>query len=126
MHDYPQIRLLFFNIRTNYYKFNLNHLFGIKIDETLRSDVGLKEDSVRDKKKLAYPGWKTFFDCVFLLGMFLLVAKLIILCLNLFLDTNIVIPAGLPKILSNFLPLALMVIGGVGADQLKRKYIVEG
>jgi hypothetical protein len=37
--------------------------------------------------------------------------------------TNIIIPDGLPKILSNFLPLALMIIGGIGSDQLKNKYI---
>jgi transcriptional regulator with XRE-family HTH domain len=97
---------------------NLSDLFGITIDEMLRSDEELKEKVIRDSKKL-----KSFFDSVFLLGAFLLVAKLIIIGLNHFVGTNIIIPDGLPKIISNFLPLALMIIGGIGSDQLKNKYI---
>lgn len=89
----------------------------------LRSDGELKEKVIRDSKKLAYPKWKAFFDSVFLLGVFLLVVKLIIIGLNYFAGMDIIIPEGLPKVLSNFLPLALMVIGGIGADQLKTKYI---
>jgi hypothetical protein len=52
-----------------------------------------------------------------------LVEKLILLGLNHFVGTNIIIPDGLPRILSNFGPLALMIIGGIGSDQLKDKYI---
>jgi len=89
----------------------------------LRSDEELKEKVIRDSKKLAYPKWKTFFDSVFLLGVFLLVVKLIITGLNHFVGTNIIIPDGLPKIMSNLLPLALMIIGGAISDQLKNKYI---
>lgn len=110
--NYPSIEVII----------NLSDLFGITIDELLRSDEELKEKVIQDSKKLAYPGWKTFFDCLFLMGTFLLVAKLIVYGLNHFFNTNIIIPEGLPKLLSNILPLALMVIGGAGSDQLKNKY----
>jgi transcriptional regulator with XRE-family HTH domain len=111
--NYPSIEVII----------RLSDLFGMTIDEMLRSDEGLKEKVIRDSKKLAHPKWKAFFDSVFLLGALLLVAKLILLGLNHFVGTNIVIPNGLPKILSNFLPLTLMIIGGIGSDQLKDKYI---
>ncbi len=111
--NYPSIEVII----------GLSDLFGITIDEMLRSDEELKEKVIRDSKKLAYPKWKTFFDSVFLAGIFLLAAKLIIMGLNYFVGTNINISGGVPKIISNFLPLALMIIGGVGSDQLKNKYI---
>jgi len=111
--NYPSIEVII----------DLSDLFGITIDEILRSDHELKAKVIRDSKKLAYPKWKVFFDCLFLLGGILLIAKLIILGLNHFVSTNLIIPAGLPKILSNFLPLALMVIGGAGSDKLKKIYI---
>lgn len=54
----------------------------------------------------------------------LLLVKLIILSLNYFIGTEILVTDGTSlKIISNFLPLALMVIGGVGLDSLKKKYI---
>lgn len=89
----------------------------------LRSDKELKEKVIQDSKKLAYPKWKAFFDSVFILGAFLLVTKLIIIGLNYLVGTNIIIPDGLPKVISNFLPLVLMIIGSIGSDQLKNKYI---
>lgn len=102
---------------------DLSDLFGITVDELLRSDKELKEKVIRDSKQLAHPKWKAFFDSVFLLGAFLLVIKLIILGLHYFVSTSIMIPEGVPKVISNFLPLALMIIGGIGSDQLKDKYI---
>lgn len=110
--NYPSIEVII----------DLSDLFGITIDEMLRSDKALKEKVIQDSKKLAYPKWKTFFDSMFLLGLLLLVTKLIILGFNHFVGTVIVIADGLPKIISNFLPLALMIIGGVGSDQLKEIY----
>lgn len=101
---------------------DLSDLFNITIDELLRSDEELKEKVIQDSKQLAYPRWKVFFDSVFLLGVFLLIAKLSILALNYFADTNILLLEGIPKVLANFLPLALMVIGGIGSDQLKNNY----
>ncbi|WP_453993072.1 helix-turn-helix domain-containing protein [Bacillus nitroreducens] len=110
--NYPSIEVII----------ELSDLFGITIDELLRSDKELTEKVIQDSKKLAYPKWKTFFDGIFMLGVFLLVIKLIILGLNNFVGTNITILEGLPKGVANFGPLALMVIGGIGTDQLKNKY----
>ncbi len=112
--NYPSIEVII----------DLSDLFGITIDEMLRSDKELKEKVIQDSKKLAYPKWKVFFDSVFLLGVFLLVVKLIIFGLNYFVGTNIVILEGLSKGVVSFLPLILMVIGGMGSDSLKKKYIV--
>ncbi|KAB7670809.1 helix-turn-helix domain-containing protein [Bacillus sp. B1-b2] len=111
--NYPNIEVII----------DLSDLFGITIDELLRSDEELKEKVIQDSKKLAYPRWKVLFDGVFLLGVFLLISKIIIIALNYFFDTNILILEGLPKAITNFLPLILMVIGGIGSDQLKDKYI---
>src|SRR5699024_2809357 len=112
--NYPSIEVII----------NVSDLFGITIDELLRSDEELKEKVIRDSKQLAYPKWKTFFDSLFLLGVFLLLVKLIILGLNYFVGTEILVTYGKGlKIISNFLPLALMVIGGIGSDSLKKKYI---
>lgn len=102
---------------------HLSDLFGITVDEMLRSDKELKEKVIRDSKKLAHPKWKAFFDSLVFLGVLFLIAKLIIVGLNYFVGTDIRIPEGLPKILSNFLPLALLIIGSVGSEQLKNKYI---
>ncbi|GLO67542.1 transcriptional regulator [Oceanobacillus kimchii] len=112
--NYPSIEVII----------NLSDLFGITIDELLRSDEELKEKVIRDSKQLAHPKWKTFFDSLFLLGAFLLLVKLIILGLNYFIGTEFLVTDGkLVKILANFLPLAMMIIGGIGSDSLKDKYI---
>jgi hypothetical protein len=50
------------------------------------------------------------------------VSKLIIFGLNKFAGTDITILESMP-VVSNFLPLALMVIGGIGSDYLKDKYV---
>ncbi len=50
----------------------------------------MKEKIIRDGKKLAYPKWKAFFDGVFLLGVFLLVAKLLIIALNRLVGLDII------------------------------------
>ena len=101
----------------------MSDLFGITIDELLRSDEELKEKVIQDSKQLAYPKWKVLFDSVFLLGVLLLVSKIIIISLNYFAGTNILILEGFPKVVTNFLPLILMVIGGIGSDRLKSKYM---
>lgn len=112
--NYPSIEVII----------DLSDLFGITIDELLRSDEELKEKVIQDSKQLAHPKWKTFFDSLFLLGAFLLVVKLIILGLNYFVGTEILVSDGESlKIIANFLPLVLMIIGGFGSDSLKSKYI---
>nr|MBO2504280.1 transcriptional regulator [Bacilli bacterium] len=57
----------------------LSDLFGITIDEMLRSDNDLKEKVIQDSKKLAHPKLKSFFDSLFLLGVLLILIKIIIL-----------------------------------------------
>jgi transcriptional regulator with XRE-family HTH domain len=111
--NYPNIEVII----------DLSDLFGITIDELLRSDEELKEKVIQDSKKLAYPRWKVLFDSVFLIGAFLLVSKIIIIALNHFFGTNILILEDVPKFVANFLPLILMVTGGIGSDKLKDKYI---
>ena len=111
--NYPNIEVII----------DLSDLFCITIDELLRSDVELQNKVIQDSKKLAYPKWKVLFDSVFLLGVFLLVIKVIIITTNYFFDTNILLLEGLPKFMTNFLPLILMLIGGVGSDQLKNKFL---
>lgn len=111
--NYPSIEVII----------ELSDLFGITIDELLRSDEELKEKVIQDGKQLAYPKWKGFFDSVFVIGAILLITKLIILGLNYFVGTEIMLLKTLPKFVSNFLPLILMVIGGIGSDQLKNKFI---
>lgn len=110
--NYPSIEVII----------DLSDLFGVTIDDLLRSDEGLKEKVIQDSKQLAYPKWKVLFDSMFLLGVFLLVLKLSIMALNYFVGTNILILEGLPKVVTNFLPLILMVVGGIGSDGLKDKY----
>lgn len=111
--NYPSIEIII----------ELSDLFDITIDEMLRSDNKLTEQVIQDSKKLAYPKWKTFFDSVFMLGVFVLLAKLIIFGLNYFFGTNILILEGLPKGVFSFSPLVLMIVGGIGSDSLKNKYI---
>lgn len=110
--NYPNIEVII----------DLSDLFGITIDELLRSDQVLTEKVIQDSKQLAYPKWKLMFDSVFLLGVFLLVSKLIIIGSNHFFGTNILLE-GLPSVVVNFSPLVLMVIGGIGSDQLRDKYL---
>ncbi|AIM15122.1 MULTISPECIES: helix-turn-helix domain-containing protein [Neobacillus] len=110
--NYPSIEIII----------ELSDLFGITIDELLRSDKELTEKVIKDSKQLAYPKWKTFFDTVFMLGVFLLIIKLSILGFNYFVGTKITILEGLPKFVVNFLPFVLMVVGGIGSDSLKNKY----
>lgn len=114
--NYPSIEVII----------NLSDLFEITIDELLRSDEELTEKVIRDSKQLAYPKWKAFFDSVFLLGVFLLVAKLMMLGINYLFGLDIFVTEGKTlKVMANFLPLILMLIGGIGSDSLKKKYLDE-
>lgn len=112
--NYPSIEVII----------DLSDLFEITIDELLRSDEALTEKVIQDSKQLAHPKWKTFFDSLFLLGIFLLIAKLTILGMNYFIGTGILISEDKSlKFISNFLPLILMIIGGIASDSLKDKYL---
>lgn len=110
--NYPSIEVII----------DLSDLFEITIDELLRSDEELKEKVIQDSKQLAHPKWKVFFDSMFLLGVFLLLTKLVIIASNYFFKTDILMMEGIPRFITNFLPLFLMVVGGIGSDKLKDKY----
>ncbi|MCE4050749.1 MULTISPECIES: helix-turn-helix domain-containing protein [Terrabacteria group] len=110
--NYPSIEMII----------HLSDLFGVTIDELLRSDKELKDKVIKDSKQLAHPKWKVFFESIFSIGVLLLVAKLIILLLNHFGGTAISLE-GIPTGIVSFLPLVLMLVGGIGADQLKNKYV---
>lgn len=112
--NYPSIEVII----------DLSDLFGMTIDELLRSDEELTEKVIQDSKQLAHPKWKAFFDSLFLLGVFLLLVKLVTLGLDYFAGTEMLLVEGkFPKFIMNFLPLALMIIGGMGSDGLKDKYV---
>ncbi|MFH7830750.1 helix-turn-helix domain-containing protein [Bacillus luti] len=109
--NYPSIEIII----------HLSDLFGITIDELLRSDEELTQKVIEDSKQLAHPKWKVFFDSLFMLGVFLFITKIVVWMLNKFAGASITIVADTPYVM-NFLPLILMVIGGMGSDKLKKIY----
>ncbi|MBX0355218.1 helix-turn-helix domain-containing protein [Bacillus toyonensis] len=109
--NYPSIEIII----------HLSDLFGITIDELLRSDEELTQKVIEDSKQLAYPKWKVFFDSLFMMGVFLFVTKIIVWMLNKFAGASVTIVADTPYVM-NFLPLILMIIGGAVSDKLKKIY----
>ncbi|MED3086291.1 helix-turn-helix domain-containing protein [Bacillus toyonensis] len=109
--NYPSIEIII----------HLSELFGITIDELLRSDEELTQKVIEDSKQLAYPKWKVFFDSLFMMGVFLFVTKIIVWMLNKFAGASFTIVADAPYVM-NFLPLILMIIGGAVSDKLKKIY----
>lgn len=63
--NYPSIEIII----------HLSDLFGITIDELLRSDEELTQKIIEDSKQLAYPKWKVFLDSLFMIGVFCLLQK---------------------------------------------------
>ncbi|WP_208589495.1 helix-turn-helix domain-containing protein [Gracilibacillus suaedae] len=98
----------------------LSDLFGVTIDELLRSDDELKEKLINDSKQLAHPKLKELFDVLFLVGAVLLILKIGILILNNFTALDITLFGG--KFLWNFGPLLLMIGAGIGSNIVKEKY----
>ncbi|MBU5217989.1 helix-turn-helix transcriptional regulator [Bacillus albus] len=109
--NYPSIEIII----------HLSDLFGITIDELLRSDEELTQKVIEDSKQLAYPKWKVFFDSLFMMGVFLFITKIVVWILNKFAGANITIIADAPYVM-NVLPLILMVIGGTASNKLKKIY----
>ncbi|KLA01680.1 hypothetical protein B4153_1014 [Bacillus cereus] len=60
-----------------------------------------------------------------MMGVFLFVTKIVVWILNKFTGASITLVADAPYVM-NFLPLILMVIGGIGSDKLKKIYIDRG
>ncbi|AQY37469.1 helix-turn-helix transcriptional regulator [Bacillus thuringiensis] len=109
--NYPSIEIII----------HLSDLFDITIDELLRSDEELTQKIIKDSKQLAYPKWKVFFDSLFMIGVFLFIAKIVVWMLNKFAGASIAIVADAPYVM-NLLPLVFMIIGGIGSDKLKKIY----
>ena len=101
----------------------ISDLFGLTIDELLRSDEELTRKVIRDGKKLAYPKLKSLFDVLFLIGVAWLILKLGILALNKWTPLDIPLFGG--KFLWNFGSLILMVGAGIGSGVLKDIYRKE-
>lgn len=108
--NYPSIEIII----------KLSDLFGVTIDELLRSDEELKEKVIKDSKQLAYPKLKFTFDVVFLLGVALLIIKLGILILNKLTPLDITLMGG--SFFWNFGPLLFMLLGGIVSGVVKEKY----
>ena len=99
--NYPNIEILI----------KISDLFGLTIDELLRSDEELTRKVIKDGKQLAYPRLKFFFDIVFMAGVVLLVIKLGVLLLNKAAGLDIALPGG--TFLWNSGSLILMVAAGL-------------
>ncbi|MDQ0061679.1 helix-turn-helix domain-containing protein [Paenibacillus harenae] len=108
--NYPSIEIII----------KISDLFGVTIDELLRSDEELTKKVINDGKKLAYPRLKLIFDVVFLIGAILWIIKLGVFMLNKFTDLDI--PLYGESFIWNFGPLVLMVGAGIGSGVVKEKY----
>lgn len=112
--NYPNIEILI----------KLSDLFGVTIDELLRSDEQLTRQVIRDGKQLKYPRLKAFFDLLFMAGVVMLVVKIGILLLNKVASLDIPLIGG--TFLWNFGSLFLIVVAGIGSNALKDKYKTSG
>lgn len=63
--NYPSIEIII----------HLSDLFGITIDELLRSDEELTQKVIEDSKQLAYPKWKVFLIVYLWSGYFCFLQK---------------------------------------------------
>ncbi|SFE81765.1 DNA-binding transcriptional regulator, XRE-family HTH domain [Paenibacillus algorifonticola] len=108
--NYPSIEVII----------NISDLFGLTIDELLKSDEELTKKVIRDSKQLAYPKSKFIFDVLVAAGIILLITKLGVLFLNKVMSWDMALFGG--TFFWNFGPLILMVIGGIGSGIMKEKY----
>ena len=108
--NYPSIEMVI----------KISDLFGVTVDELLRSDEELTKKVIHDSKQLKYPRLKATFDVLFLAGVVLLVVKLGVLLLNKLTAYDIALYGG--SFLWNFGPLLLMVGAGIGSGIVKDKY----
>jgi transcriptional regulator with XRE-family HTH domain len=72
--SYPSIELLI----------KLSELFDLTLDELVKGDHSLKEKIIKDGKQLAYPRWKTFFEILTVISVFLIVANISLVILGFF------------------------------------------
>ncbi|UOQ45597.1 helix-turn-helix domain-containing protein [Halobacillus salinarum] len=98
----------------------VSDLFGVTIDELLRSDEELTEKVIRDSRQPAYPNLKFTFDSLFLIGAVLLLVKIVFILLNKFTSLDFAFFGG--SFFWNFGPLILMIGAGIGSEMVKGKY----
>ncbi len=108
--NYPSIEIII----------KISDLFGVTIDELLRSDEELTKKVIQESKRLAHPKLKFTFDVLFLAGAAMLAFKLAVLLLNKLASLDIALLGG--SFIWNFGPLVLMIGAGIGSDALKKKY----
>ncbi|KGA95837.1 XRE family transcriptional regulator [Alkalihalobacillus alcalophilus ATCC 27647 = CGMCC 1.3604] len=111
--NYPSIEIII----------KVSDLFGVTIDELLRSDEDLKEKVIQDSRQLAHPKLKFLFDMFWLMGAAFFLFKIVSLALNYFTAINIPLLGG--SFIWNFGPLILMVGGAIGSNTLKDMYKEE-
>lgn len=111
--NYPSIEIIL----------KISDLFGVTVDELLRSDEELTKKVIKDSKQLAHPRLKFTFDIVFCVGFAVLVIKLAVLLLNKLAGQDIPLFGG--TFFWNFGSLILMIGGGLGSNMLKEKYKEE-
>jgi len=108
--NYPSIEIII----------KVSDLFGVTIDELLRSDEELTKKVINDSRQLAYPRLKFGFDVIFLTGVAFLLVKLGVLLLNKLTPLDFTLFGG--SFLWNFGALILMIVGAIGSNALKEKY----
>ncbi|MBW7477331.1 helix-turn-helix domain-containing protein [Paenibacillus oenotherae] len=111
--NYPSIEVII----------KISDLFGLTIDELLRSDEELTKKVIKDSKQLAHPKLKLVFDLLFMLGLALMFIKIGILILNKLTELDIALFGG--TFSWNIGTIALMVVGGIGSNVLKDKFKEE-
>ncbi|MFD1019531.1 helix-turn-helix domain-containing protein [Thalassobacillus hwangdonensis] len=111
--NYPSIEIII----------KLSDLFGVTIDELLRSDEELTEKVIKDSKQLAHPKLKRFFDSLLLLSVGLFFMKIGVVLLNKFTALDVTFLGD--SFLWNFGPLLLFIVSGIASETLKEKYKAE-
>ncbi len=100
----------------------LSDLFGVTIDELLRDDERLKKEIVKGSEKVRHPRWVSFFDWVFMTGLALLLMKATIGVLAYFEIVGLEADF-LRGWLPSLIPVALMLIGAIAAEELRKDTI---
>ncbi|WP_044481422.1 helix-turn-helix domain-containing protein [Paenibacillus antibioticophila] len=108
--NYPSIEIII----------KISDLFGVTIDELLKSDEELAKKVIKESRQLAYPRMKFAFDVLFLAGFALLVIKLGVLLLNKVTPLEIALQGS--SYFWNFGSLIGMLGGGIGSGILKEQY----
>jgi transcriptional regulator with XRE-family HTH domain len=111
--NYPSIEIIM----------KISDLFGVTIDELLRSDEELANNVIKESRQLAYPKLKYAADVIFLVGVLFMGIKLVVLLLNKTTPLDMTLPGG--SLWWNFGPLATMVLAGIVSGVLKEKYKQE-